>query len=82
FYEKDFIEAINFYRIAERKLNKVPDEIERAEFHYQTASAYYEIRQNFFSLNHAEKAIQSFEAHKNYTNRVIKCTMLFAMNKV
>ncbi|MFE9945920.1 tetratricopeptide repeat protein [Bacillus velezensis] len=82
FYEKDFIEAINFYRIAESKLNKVPDEIERAEFHYQTAIAYYEIRQTFFSLNHAEKALQSFKAHENYTNRVIKCTMLFAMNKV
>ncbi|MFK8885145.1 response regulator aspartate phosphatase [Bacillus velezensis] len=82
FYEKDFIEAINFYRIAESKLNKVPDEIERAEFHFQTAIAYYEIRQNFFSLNHAEKALESFKAHEDYTNRVIKCTMLFAMNKV
>ncbi|AQP98317.1 Rap family tetratricopeptide repeat protein [Bacillus sp. 275] len=82
FYEKDFIEAINFYRIAENKLNKVPDEIERAEFHFQTAIAYYEIRQNFFSLNHAEKALESFKAHEGYTNRVIKCHMLFAMNKV
>nr|WGE04244.1 tetratricopeptide repeat protein [Bacillus subtilis] len=40
------------------------------------------MRQTFFSLNHAEKALQSFKAHENYTNRVIKCTMLFAMNKV
>ncbi|MGG3102133.1 Rap family tetratricopeptide repeat protein [Bacillus velezensis] len=82
FYQKDFIEAINFYKIAESRLSKVPDEIERAEFHYQTAIAYYEIRQNFFSLNHAEKALESFRAVDNYTNRVIKCTMLFAKNKV
>ncbi|WP_257834737.1 Rap family tetratricopeptide repeat protein [Salipaludibacillus agaradhaerens] len=82
FYEKDFIKAINSYKIAERKLNKIPDEIERAEFHYQAAIAYYEIRQNFFSLNHAEKALGSFKAHEGYINRVIKCHMLFAMNKV
>jgi response regulator aspartate phosphatase I len=82
FYEKDFIKAINSYRIAESKLNKIPDEIERAEFHYQIAIGYYEIRQNFFSLNHAEKALESFKMHEGYTNRVIKCHMLFAMNKV
>ncbi|UTR16904.1 tetratricopeptide repeat protein [Salipaludibacillus sp. LMS25] len=82
FYEKDFIKAISSYRVAESKLNKVPDEIERAEFHYQTAITYYEIRQNFFSLNHAERALESFKAHEGYINRVIKCHMIFAMNKV
>lgn len=82
FYKKNYVDAINFYMIAENKLHKVPDEIERAEFHYQIAIAYYEIRQNFFSLNYAQKAFDSFKAHEGYTNRIIKCKMLFAMNKV
>lgn len=82
FYRKNFVDAINFYKIAENRLHKVPDEIEKAEFHYQLAIAYYEIRQNFFSLSHAQKALDSFKAHEDYTNRVIKCKMLFAMNKV
>ncbi|MCY9399770.1 aspartate phosphatase [Bacillus haynesii] len=82
FYKKNFVDAINFYMIAENRLHKVPDEIEKAEFHYQLAIAYYEIRQNFFSLSYAQKALDSFKAHEDYTNRVIKCKMLFAMNKV
>ncbi|MCY8015099.1 aspartate phosphatase, partial [Bacillus haynesii] len=82
FYKKRFTKAINLYRIAESRLHKIPDEIEKAEFNYQVAIAYYEIRQNFFSLSHAEKAYDSFKAHEDYTNRVIKSKMLFAMNKV
>ncbi|NPC94779.1 tetratricopeptide repeat protein [Bacillus sp. WMMC1349] len=82
FYQKNFIDAIHFYRIAENRLYKVPDELEKAEFHYQLAIAYYEIRQNFFSLNHVQKAFDSFKAYDGYTNRVIKCKMLYAMNQV
>ena len=59
FYKKNFVDAINFYKIAENRLHKVPDEIEKAEFHYQLAIAYYEIRQNFFSMSHTQKALDS-----------------------
>lgn len=69
FYIKNFTKAINFYRIAENWINKIPDEAERAEFNYQIAIAYYEIHQNFFSLTHAEKALESFLALGNYENR-------------
>ncbi|EWH20759.1 tetratricopeptide repeat protein [Bacillus sp. C3(2022)] len=82
YYKKNFTKAINFYRIAENRLIKIDDEIEKAEFHYQMAIAYYEIRQNFFSLNHAEKALESYQAHESYTNRVLKCKMIIAANQV
>ncbi|MFN2747750.1 MULTISPECIES: Rap family tetratricopeptide repeat protein [Bacillus] len=82
FYQKRFTKAINFYRIAESRLHKIPDEIERAEFNYQVAIAYYEIRQNYFSLNHAEKALESFQADGMYSNRTATCQMVIACNKM
>lgn len=82
FYKKDFITAINFYKIAEHSLYKIPDEIEIAEFHYHLAIAYYEIRQNIFSLNHAEKALESFQAHDEYTSKTLKSKMVIAANYV
>ncbi|UOY88647.1 Rap family tetratricopeptide repeat protein [Bacillus glycinifermentans] len=82
FYVKNFTKAINFYRIAESKLHKIPDEIENAEFHYQVAIAYYKIKQHFFSLNHIEKALASFKAYEEYSNRAIKSTMVLAANYV
>ncbi|MEC0483354.1 tetratricopeptide repeat protein [Bacillus glycinifermentans] len=82
YYKKNFTKAINFYRIAENRLIKIEDEIEKAEFHYQIAIAYYEIRQYFFSLNHAEKALDSYKAYESYANRVLKCKMIIAANQV
>lgn len=82
FYKKRFTKAINFYRIAESRLHKIPDEIERAEFNYQVAIAYYEIRQNYFSLNHAERALESFKANGMYSNRAATCQMVIACNKM
>ncbi len=82
FYKKRFTQTINFYRIAESHLHKIPDEIERAEFNYQVAIAYYEIRQNYFSLNHAERALESFKANGMYSNRAATCQMVIACNKI
>ncbi|AMR11480.1 Rap family tetratricopeptide repeat protein [Bacillus licheniformis] len=82
FYIKNFTKAINFYRIAENWINKIPDEAERAEFNYQIAIAYYEIHQNFFSLTHAEKALESFLALGNYENRAATTQMIIAANRL
>ncbi|MEC3606093.1 tetratricopeptide repeat protein [Bacillus glycinifermentans] len=82
FYMKNFTDAINFYRIAETRLQRIPDEIEKAEFHYQVAIAYYKIKQHFFSLNHIQKALDSFKAHEEYRSRVINSEMVLAANQV
>ncbi|QHZ45022.1 Rap family tetratricopeptide repeat protein [Bacillus sp. NSP9.1] len=82
FYQKNFTTAINFYKIAEQSLHKIPDEIEIAEFHYQLSIAYYEIRQNFFSINHAEKALESFLAIEHYEHRAASTQMIIAANKL
>lgn len=82
FHNKNYIDAINFYKIAEDKLKKIPDEIEHAEFHYKIAEAYYRIFQNFFSMSHAEKALNSFKSNEQYTYRQMNSELLLALNKV
>lgn len=71
FYQKNYIKAINYYKRAEIMLHKIPDEMEMAEFHYQVAVAYYRIDQHIFSINHAEKALESFRANSLYHEREI-----------
>lgn len=82
FHNKNYIDAINFYKIAEDKLKKIPDEIEHAEFHYKICKAYYQIDQHFFSLSHAEKALNSFKSNEQYISRQIHCEMMLALNKL
>ncbi|WP_352438602.1 hypothetical protein [Bacillus pumilus] len=82
FRNKNYIDAINFYKIAEDKLKRIPDEIEHAEFHYKIAEAYYQIFQNFFSMSHAEKALNSFKSNEQYTYRQMNSELLLALNKV
>lgn len=83
YYKKDFINAIRFYKFAEEKLKSIGKEIETAEFHYKIAVAYYYIKQNFFSLRHAETALDIFKAHEQeiYLTRKINCEMVLGANK-
>lgn len=82
FHNKNYIDAINFYKIAEDKLKRIPDEIEHAEFHYKIAVAYYQIDQHFFSLSHAQKALDSFKSNDQYTYKQMNSEMILALNKV
>ncbi|MGG1240707.1 hypothetical protein ABE210_20650 [Bacillus sonorensis] len=81
FDQKNFLKAIDFFRITEQKLANIDDEIEKAEFHYHLSIVYYKIRQNYFSLSHAEKAFDSFKAHGSYLAKTLKCEMVIAANE-
>lgn len=82
FSKKNYIEAINYYKLAEEKLLKIPDEIEKAEFHYHVAISYYHIDQHFFSMDHAEKALATFREHDDYSHRTINSEMILGANKL
>lgn len=82
FYEKKYIQAINFYMIAETKLHKIPDKVEIAEFHYQLAIVFYRIDQHLLSLNHAIKANELFKEDTAYVERTITSKMVIAANKL
>ncbi|MBM7714586.1 hypothetical protein MHB50_20750 [Siminovitchia sp. FSL H7-0308] len=82
FHQKRYINAIIYYKMAEEQLKKIPDEIEKAEFHYQLAIAYYQIEQNIFSITHAKTAYAIFKAHDSYKEKMVKCEMILGANKL
>jgi tetratricopeptide (TPR) repeat protein len=81
FYKRNYIKAIHYYRQAETFLAYIPDEIEHAEFHIYLANTYYAIDQYFFSLSHAEKALDIYHKHNHYVNRRISAKMIIAFNR-
>ncbi|WFA04189.1 MULTISPECIES: response regulator aspartate phosphatase [unclassified Bacillus (in: firmicutes)] len=81
FHEKNYLEAISCYKKAENKLYKLTDEIEKAEFHYKIAGAYYQINDHFRSMNHAEKALSIFSKHDDYIDKAIGCDMILGSNQ-
>ena len=82
FSKKNYINAINYYKLAEDRLLKIPDDIEKAEFHYHLAISYYHIDQHFFSMDHAEKALATFREHDDYSHRTINSEMILGANKL
>ncbi|ASB89178.1 tetratricopeptide repeat protein [Bacillus sonorensis] len=82
FSKKKYIEAINYYKLAEDKLVKIEDEIEKAEFYYHLAISYYHIDQYFFSLAYAEKALAVFREYDDYAHRTVSSEMILGANKL
>ncbi|MGG3571598.1 Rap family tetratricopeptide repeat protein [Bacillus gobiensis] len=82
FHKKNYMDAINYYKLAEDKLRLIQDEIESAEFNYKLAIAYYQIDQHFFSLSYAKKAFESFNATEDYIEKTINSEMVLAANKL
>ncbi|MED4126468.1 tetratricopeptide repeat protein [Halalkalibacterium halodurans] len=82
FNMNNFTHAIRLYHKAENHLTTIPDEIEHAEFHFQLAVAYQSIDQNFFSINHAEKALDIYLKQENYVSRIALTQMIIAANKL
>ncbi|APJ11898.1 aspartate phosphatase [Bacillus safensis] len=80
FHQKNYVAAINFYKVAEEHLKNVPDDIERAEFHYKLADAYYRIDQHFVSLNHLEKAKEMYSTSEFYKVKVVGCNIKYGAN--
>lgn len=81
-YLQDYDKALSYFRIAEKKLAYVDDEIEKAEFHYKIAVLFYDLKMTFLSKYHAQIACETFNAHETYIKRQINCRMLHALNLI
>ncbi len=81
-YLQDYDKALSYFRIAEKKLTYVDDEIEKAEFHYKIAVLFYDLKMTFLSKYHAQIACDTFNAHETYIKRQINCRMLHALNLI
>ncbi|WP_458117770.1 response regulator aspartate phosphatase [Bacillus sp. PK6-026] len=82
FKRKDLVEAIGAYRRAEKSLEFVEDEIERAEFYYKMAEVYYYMKQTYYSIDYIERAIKIYNKYETYLDKIIYCNYIIAGNLI
>ena len=80
FSKKEYIQAIQYYKIAERQLALVVDDIEQAEFHFKVAEAYYIMKQTHVSMHHIIKALEIYDQYELYKIRKVQCLFVIAGN--
>ncbi|MDE1393863.1 tetratricopeptide repeat protein [Bacillus paralicheniformis] len=82
FKRKDLVAAISAYRRAEKSLEFVEDEIERAEFYYKMAEVYYYMKQTYYSIDYIERAITIYNKYETYLVKIIYCNYIIAGNLI
>ncbi|MEC3020354.1 tetratricopeptide repeat protein [Bacillus cereus] len=61
------------YDKAEKLLEKIPDEIEKAEFDYMLATFHYQTMNPLAAINYANKAKEIFSKNEGYENKAAAC---------
>lgn len=79
-YKRDYASAIGLFKIAEKKLQNIPDEMEVAEFHTKIANLYMLLRQSLISLHYIQNAIDIFKSHEGYERRLAAAFVIAATN--
>ncbi|MGE6630197.1 tetratricopeptide repeat protein [Bacillus sp. NPDC077027] len=80
FENYEYLNAITFYKRAEKKLSLVSDDIERAEFNYKLAEIYYHMKQTHMSMHHIAQAIECYREKETYAVREIQCSFVIGLN--
>ena len=78
----NYSKALNCFRVAERQLDNVEDEIEKAEFHYKLGNLYYFTKTTLLSFHHLSIAKSIYRAYEEYKTQSINCTVLLALNYI
>ncbi|ETI59000.1 MULTISPECIES: response regulator aspartate phosphatase [Bacillati] len=79
----EFVKAIMFYRRAEKRLEQVADELEKAEFYYKMSEVFYHMKQTHMSMYYVTLAYDTYKAYKThsiYMVREINCLTVVAGN--
>ncbi|MGE6630608.1 tetratricopeptide repeat protein [Bacillus sp. NPDC077027] len=79
-YTKDYAAAIGLFKVAEKKLQNIPDEMEVAEFHTKIANLYMFLRQSLISLHYIQNAIDIFKSHDGYERRLAVALVIAGAN--
>lgn len=81
-FKSNNFRAIELFKIAEKKLGFIQDEIEIAEFHYRMGTTYYHMQSTFLSENHLEKAVEIYNKYDDYSRRQITCNIALGLNYI
>ncbi|WP_239586758.1 tetratricopeptide repeat protein [Shouchella xiaoxiensis] len=76
FYHSHYKKAVSLFQDAERVLELVDNEMEKAEFYQQCGASYYRIDQHVLATQYTEKAIAIFEKDEFYVIRLLNCYLL------
>ncbi|MEK4313897.1 Rap family tetratricopeptide repeat protein [Bacillus sp. FSL P4-0334] len=82
FRRKELVSAINAYSLAETKLSEIEDEIERGEFYFKVSEVYYYMKQTYFSLSYAKRAIKIYQKFDIHDERILHCRFIVAGNLI
>lgn len=76
---RNYYEALSYYKLAEKKLETIGDEIEKAEFHHKVAWTFSYTRQILLAIQHILKAKEIFDKYENYKHRQADCENLLGI---
>ncbi|AOY17785.1 MULTISPECIES: tetratricopeptide repeat protein [Bacillus cereus group] len=86
FYKAIHSNAVGNYNLAKEQYDKaelllkhIPDELEKAEFHYNLATYHYHIYQALLAIKHGTKARDIFSKHESYELKTAYCDNLLGL---
>ncbi|PGH84807.1 aspartate phosphatase [Bacillus thuringiensis] len=78
----NYIEAMEQFEEAERLLEYIPNDIEKAEFNYKLGELYYHLQQPLLTIKHVMKAKDIYKKYEDYVINQIECDTILGLASV
>ncbi|PEK36469.1 aspartate phosphatase [Bacillus toyonensis] len=78
----NYMEAMEQFEEAERLLEYIPNDIEKAEFNYKLGELYYHLQQPLLTIKHVMKAKDVYKKHEDYVINQIECDTILGLASV
>ncbi|PFI76988.1 aspartate phosphatase [Bacillus cereus] len=78
----NYMEAMEQFEEAERLLEYISNDIEKAEFNYKLGELYYHLQQPLLTIKHVMKAKDIYKKHEDYVINQIECDTILGLASV